>query len=167
MNTNQLHDAFGELPEELVASVAGVRGRKKVVWVPWVAVAACACLVLALGWQFLPAFQAHSKAPESGKFNGLMDMMEAPQYNAADSLVDKAEMILLVLVEKIEEGGILVSVLPDQPIAEGTQIRIPVNMQQQTYTVGDWLKIYCDGVLRETWPLQLGQLFGIERVEAP
>ena len=167
MNAHQLHDAFGELPEELVDSVARARGRKKVVWGPWAAVAACACLALVLSWQLLPAFQAHSKAPESGKFNGLADKMEAPAYSAADSATDKAETVRLVQVVQVEDGGILVSVLPEQKIAEGTQIRIAVNMQQETYVAGDRLRIYCDGQLQETWPLQLGQLYGIERVEAP
>lgn len=167
MNADQLHDAFGELPEDLVASVAGIRGRKKVMWAPWVAAAACACLVLALGWRFVPVFSADNAAPEIGKFNGLLDSMEAAAHSEADHAPQEAETVLLVQVEKIEEGGILVRVLADQHVAEGTQIRIPVNMQQETYAVGDCLKVYCDGQLLETWPLQLGRVFGIERVETP
>ena len=79
----------------------------------------------------------------------------------------EAEMILQVVVTELEENGILVSVLPEQKIAEGTVIRIPVLAQQENYAVGDCLELYCDGQLKETWPLQLGQLFGIERIELP
>lgn len=166
MKADQLHDAFGELPEEMIASVAGLRGRKKVNWIPWAVTAACACLVFALGWQHLPELQAKSTA-ENGKADAFAPPLADSLYSQEDSMTAEAELILQVVVTELEKDGILVSVLPEQKIAEGTVIRIPVPAQQESYAVGDCLKLYCDGQLKETWPLQLGQLFGIERIELP
>ena len=54
MNRETLMDAIGQLPEELLASTAQLRGKKRSFPVAWVSLAACLCLVL-FGLHMRPA----------------------------------------------------------------------------------------------------------------
>ena len=160
MNIQQLQDALGELPEELIASTAHARQKKKVVWGPWVAVAACACFMVILGATVLPA--AMYSSVESNK--------AAPTYAAIvgikDELMENSEESmhvgtrLLVQVMQVRQTWILVS-----PVDNADQlISVPVK-EGETYVEGDKLWIAHSGVMRETWPLEFEKIYSIERVK--
>ena len=46
MNEQHIHDAIGEISEELIDPVARLRMKKRYPVAKWVAAAACVCLVL-------------------------------------------------------------------------------------------------------------------------
>ncbi len=163
MNTQQLHDALTGLDEKWIASTARAREKKNVNWGQWAVLAACACLVLVLGAKVLPFFAANSAAPENAsKSDGQYSLVEDEgALKSESSHWEGCE--LLVLVSEVYEGRLVVKALEGQDIAEDSLISVPVS-GEETFAVGDKLRIFHNGQLLETWPLQLGEIYGIERI---
>lgn len=164
MNTQQLHDALTGLDEELISSTARAREKKQVAWGPWVALAACACLVLALGVKAMPFFTLENAAPEDAGANDWLYGMIADSDTHKSESAHWDACMLTVQVTQVQTGRILVSPLEGQDIGQDSVISIPVS-GEETYVVGDRLRIYHDGQILESWPLQLGKIYGVERIE--
>ena len=165
MNQHQLHDALTELPEELIASTAQIRMKKRVIWAPWVALAACACLVLVLGAQLVPGMRQDNAAPESGKDDKVL-AAEDVYYAGTNGNVEHSlttGTALLVQVLEVQGNSLLVAPLEGESLGQDSRIAVPVE-DGSGYAAGDKLCIRYDGLLQETWPLQLGEIFGIERI---
>jgi len=163
MNRKQLQDALGDLPEELIASTAQVRQKKKLIYGPWIAAAACACLVIALGAKVLPVAMNHGAVSDAVEFapgySALQDMEQSKENHVDDSA--HAEAVLIVRVKQVADGHILVSLLDTE---EQDLYAVPVE-KTDGFTEGEVLRIYYDGMILETWPMQLGKIYGIERVK--
>lgn len=168
MNQEQLHDALTELPEELIASTAQARTKKKVVWGPWVALAACACLAVVLGVQILPMFWAGNAGEENaGGFDSPDSIADVAGKNygySEENSVTQASVLLATVVE-IREESILVAPLEGEALGSDSRIVLAVE-DGSGYAVGDTVRIRYDGQLLETWPLQLGLVYSIERLDA-
>lgn len=165
MNQHQLHDALTELPEELIASTAQIRTKKRVTWAPWVALAACACLVLVLGAQLMPMMRLDNAAPESAKDDKVLTADDA-YYAGINGNVEHSlttGTVLLVQVVEVQGNSLLVAPLEGESLGQDSRIAVPVE-DGSGYAAGDKLRIRYNGMLQETWPLQLGEIFGIERI---
>lgn len=162
MKQEQIHDALTELPESLIASTAQARAKKRVLWGPWVALAACACLALVMGWQLSPMFQAHSEAPENAGADYLYDSADKFYGYSQDGSSTEASVLTARVVE-VHERSILVAPLEGEVPGSDSRILITVDAGSG-YAVGDVVQIRYDGQILETWPLQLGRVYGIERI---
>ena len=163
MNTEQLHDALTALPEDVIASTAQARTRKRVILGPWVSLAACACLVFVVGSAVLPFFSLKSAAPEHAGSNIMMDAAEDCVFSEKSESGHLEACVLLVEVTQVHKGSILVQPLDGQDIAADSLIAVAVN-PQESYVTGDRLRILHNGQILETWPLQLGVVYSIERI---
>lgn len=167
MKQEQLQDALSELPEELIASTAQARAKKKVIWGPWVALAACACLAVLLSTQVMPMFSAKNAAAENAEAALKSPAMNGTHaYRDEQSVVqDSSANVSVLLAEVVEIRGDTILVAPLEGQTLNTDSRISVRVGDGTgYAVGDRLRIRYDGTVMETWPLQLGRVFGIERI---
>ncbi len=70
------------------------------------------------------------------------------------------------LVIKVNDSSVLVEVTAqdDSGLSVGTQVTFAVNAENETFEAGDKLKVSYDGVVQETYPLQISNVFGIERL---
>ena len=160
MNMQQLQDALGQLPEELIASTAQARQKKKVVFMPWVTAAACACLAVLLGATVLPTAMRSSVEANQAlpTYSPLADSPADMNEFVSESV--HAEVRMLVEVVEVDAAQILVKPEndPDQ------LIRVPIEAGQ-SYAVGEKLWIFHNGMMQETWPLAFEKIYGIERAQ--
>lgn len=72
INAQQIHDALTLLPEDLLTPVDALRRRKRFIWKPMAALAACMALVVGLWFLFPGAMSADNAgaAPENGSGDG-------------------------------------------------------------------------------------------------
>ena len=171
MSREELIDAIGELPEDLLAPVAALRQKKSVHWGRWVALAACICLVLLpLSWQ---GWQAGSKAAgeadrvpneemslESVQGNG------APQYGIITDSTGRPSF----RAEVLEVDGNCILVRPLEGEAElnsADKIYVSFGKLQDVprIEVGDTVEIFYDGTLMESYPAQTSGVTGIRVIE--
>ena len=173
MNEHQLHDAIGDISEELIAPAAKLRQKKQYPAAKWVAAAACLCLLLSLPftWKTLNGTEAESKVntavdlelSTSNQFSGLLDKTE----DAADGITVDATVFRAKVLE-IRENCVLVEPLEGQQERLcSDQIYVSFGMLTQIpeLRVGDILQIQYDGLILETYPAQINGTFAIEVVE--
>ena len=173
MNGENLMDAIGWLPEEMVGDVAEKRMKRKHRWAPWGAVAACLCLLLSLPLA-LGGMQASNKADMEAPMEmaPIADGNLSDRYfsgttqNGSDEWKVSGEHFLAIVVEA-HGHYLLVEPLEDEwehSSAKRIEVPIPNPQDPQEFTPGDLLRIYYSGTLRESYPAQAVGVIGIERL---
>ena len=169
MNERHIHDAIGEISEELIDPVAKLRQKKRYPAVKWAAVAACLCLLLSLplGWNLRNGIKAENAvgAPEmNGEqlYGGLEDKVDGSSGTAVAPSVFQAKVL------EVDDGCVLVEPLEGEDelrcsdriyVFFGDLKNIP------EIKVGDILQIQYDGTIRESYPAQIGPAYVIEVIE--
>lgn len=146
MKPQQLHDAIGELPEELLAPVDALRKKKTIHWVRW-AVLTAACLLILVVPFGLPQFAGMETATAKGDL-AYSEQEAAPDYGAQQHSF-RAKVLEVregtILVKPLEGEGELRSA--DQIYASFSEVEDPPCIE-----VGDVVEIIYNGMLQETYP---------------
>ena len=154
MNEQHIHDAIGELSEEILAPVAKLRQKKRHPIAPWVAAAACLCLLLCLPKGVFDTAKAENAvsnaAPE-------MDMdMEDHFYGATMDKVNVAMFRAKIL--EMYDGTVLVEPLEgERELLSADKFHVSLGHLQDLpeMQVGDILEITYDGLIMESYPCQI------------
>ena len=172
MNEHQLHDAIGDISEELIDPVAKLRKKKRYPIAGWAAVAACVCLFLSLPftWNTFGAVKSESMntgfAPEFNTADRFDDLLDKPEESEEEKPAEVSVFQAKVL--EVNDGCVLVEPL------EGQQERLCSNKiyvffgkpaQTPELRVGDILQIRYDGLIQETYPAQINGTYAIEVIE--
>ena len=170
MNEYQIHDAIGEISEELIEPVAKLRQKKRYPVAKWAAVAACLCLVLSfsLGLGSRNGLKMESTssmgAPEmemENLFSGMLDKVDG----AADITVGTS---FRAKVLEVNEKSVLVEPLEgEKELLSSDKIYVSFGKLAQIpeIRVGDILQIHYDGMIQETYPAQINSTYAIDIVE--
>jgi hypothetical protein len=170
MNGQQLQDAIGQLPEELLASTAQLRGKKRSFPVAWVSLAACLCLVVGLGFfggAMTMADKAENAAPEmesqaemaspEDKFSGLLD-------GTAGSTV----RVFRAKVLEVHNGYLLVEPLEgewERSSADRIEVTLEKVKDIPALQPGDLVEIGYGGTLLEMYPARAVGVATVKIVE--
>ena len=172
MNRENLMDAIGQLPEDILAEAAKKRQRKKHHWAPLAAAAACLCLLLTLplggGLKAANKAEAEAEAPMEmapGMDSSLGDIFyagAADSENGAEMKVE-SEHFLAHVVE-VREEYLLVEPLEEE-WERSSADRITVTApNSREFQPGDLVRIHYSGTLLESYPAQAVGVIGIERL---
>lgn len=168
MNESQIHDAIGELAEELIEPVAKLRRKKRYPVTGWVAAAACFCLLLTIPWGWMSrngmkAESAGSPAePEINQENKYSGILDDAGTAAVSDAIFRAKVLQVhekyVLVEPLE--GEMELLCSDKiEVSCGTMEQLPL------MAAGDTVEIIYDGLIQETYPARITGTYGIQVVE--
>ena len=168
MNEHLIHDAIGEISEELIDPVAKLRQKKRYPVIKWAAVAACLCLVLSLplglGSKNGLKMENTAGSPEmenENLFSGILDRVDG----AADVTVGTA---FRAKVLEVQEKSLLVTPLEgEKELLSSDKIYISLGKLAQVpeIRVGDILMIHYDGMIQETYPAQINGTYAIDIVK--
>lgn len=159
MNPEILHDAIGQLPEELLAPAQRLRRRRPLIGI--VSLAACLCLVIGLGFLSMGGIAAGNKAsPESGRAdNSLAPEAAGPGiYNSEEDLLvslQPGKAAFRATVTEVHNGYLIVSPLEGESEAlsgERFFVGIP-ETAVDVFQVGDTVEIHYSGRLLEVSPV--------------
>lgn len=167
MKESQIHDALGQLPEELLVPVEKLRAKKRYPVMKWAAAAACLCILLSLplGWA------GDIKAESTN--NGSQEAAREPQYEAvSDSLHSESQTqaaVLRAMVLEVHDGyGIQVQPLEGEDEARSSdRIDVALSALEQVpqIQVGDIVEITYDGMIQETYPARIPGALSVRVIE--
>ena len=159
MKEQRIHDAIGELPEDLLAPVEKLRQKKRYPVMKWVAIAACLCLLLGTG--MMDATKAESLNEEA--------KADAPQENFFADMEDGITVsVFCGKVLEVHEKCVLVEPLEgEDELRSSDKIEVSFwNLKQvPEIAVGDILEIVYDGMIQETYPARITGTFSIGILE--
>ena len=175
MNEHLIHDAIGEISEELIDPVAKLRQKKRYPVIKWAAVAACLCLVLSLplglGSKNGLKMENTTGSPEmenENLFSGMLDRVDG----AADVTVGAADVTVgtafRAKVLEVQEKSLLVTPLEgEKELLSSDKIYVSLGKLAQVpeIRVGDILMIHYDGMIQETYPAQINGTYAIDIVK--
>lgn len=151
MNGKQLHDAIGDLPEELLAPTARLREKKRSFPAAWVSLAACLCLVIGLGvfwngsrWDV----KAENAAPE-------MEMPGEKGDGMLHDSVGSTVRIFRATVLEVHEAYLLVEPLEgewERTSADRIEVSLEKVEAVPGLSPGDLVEISYGGTLLESYP---------------
>lgn len=170
MNAHHIHDAIGEISEELIDPVAKLRQKKRYPVAKWLAAAACVCLVLLslpIGLSAFGGTKAESadRAPEMNEeyfYGGILDQEEVKLDGSTEVAAFRAKVL------EVHEKTVLVEPLEgEEELRSSDKIYISLRELEKTpeIRVGDILEIRYDGMIQETYPAQINGTYTIEVVE--
>lgn len=172
MKEQHIHDAIGEISEELIDPVAKLRQKKRYPVVKWAAAAACFGLLLSIPfhWNTFTGTKAGSIntefAPEmnmSNSFDGLLDKSEE---SAADMVVNTAAFQAKVL--EVHDRYIVVEPLEgEQERSSGDRFEVffPESQRLPMFQAGTIVNIVYDGTIQEVYPCLIVGTISIDIVE--
>lgn len=173
MKGENLMDAIGRLPEEMIEDAAKLRRKKRLRWQPLAGLAACLCLLLSLPLA-LGSMTAESKADGSLQESPMEAKPEA-NGSAMDHLFsDKAygevtgetERFLATVIS-VHSWGLLVEPLEDE-WERSSADRIEVSFENlekvPELSPGDLVRITYSGALQETYPAHAQDVTDIQRL---
>ena len=165
MKREELMDAIGQLPEDMIEEVARKRNKKKIYWAPLAAVAACLCVMLTI--PMLPAAAEKNAVAESpmemAPESAVMDSMTSNKGNAYGS----AQADFQATVVEVHDNYLLVEPAKDtweHTSADRIEVMIPADADSQTFQKGDLVRITYGGVLLESYPARAQGVTEIERL---
>ena len=162
MNEQHIHEAMGELSEQILAPVAKLRQKKRYPVAPWVAAAACVCLLICLPKGVFDTAKAESAMP-----NAALDMeLEDHFYGATMDKVNVA--IFRAKVLDVDERAVLVEPLEGaRELLSADKFYISLHHLQDLpeMQVGDILEITYNGLIRESYPCQITGTISVKVVE--
>lgn len=172
MKEHQIHDAIGEISEELIDPVAKLRQKKRYPVIKWAAVAACLCLVLSLplglgsknGLKMESTTAVGTPEMEMEQlYDGLLDNKTAASSNmTANAAVFRAKVL------EVQEKNVLVEPLEgEKELLSSDKIYVSLGKLAQIpeIRVGDILMIHYDGMIQETYPAQINGTYAIDIVK--
>lgn len=168
MKREELMDAIGQLPEELIEGAAKKRMQKKLHWAPWAAVAACLCLLLSLPLA-MGSMKAESKA-DGSLMETPMEAKPEPGDVANGSLYGESESgsaRFLATVIEVNSWGLLVEPLEDaweRSSSDRIEVTFPDPEAAQEFTPGDLVRVTYSGMLQELYPARAVDVTAIERL---
>jgi len=156
---DKIHDAIGELPEDLLIPVEKLRRKKRYPVMKWAAIAACFCLLLILplstGMQNAAKAENLQDAPKE----------EAKQDNAYAGLTDDAGISVFLgkVLEKYETGVLVEPLEGESELLSSDKIVVSFWNLKQVPEIeeGDILEIVYDGMIQETYPAQISGTISI------
>lgn len=173
MNEHHIHDAIGEISEELIDPVAKLRQKKRYPAVKWVAAAACICLVLLslpLGASMRNDMKAESAGsamdPEMNMENYYGAIMDQETDGASDMIV--AASVFRAKVLEVDEKCVLVEPLEgEDELRCSDKIYVSFGHLEQIpeMKVGDTLQIQYDGLIQETYPARITGTVSVKVIE--
>jgi len=89
-----------------------------------------------------------------------------PPVTQATTSAPKGVVSFEALVIKVSDNSVLVEVTAqgDSGLSVGTQATFAVNIKDESYEAGDKVRVTFDGTVQETYPCQLPNVFGVERL---
>ncbi len=170
MNAHHIHDAIGEISEELIDPVAKLRQKKRYPVAKWVAAAACVCLALLslpIGLSAFDGTKAESadRAPEMNMghlYGGVLD----DEKVSSDMVVEMS--IFRAKVLEVHENTVLVEPLEgEDELRCSDQIYISFGHLEQIpeIKVDDIIQIQYNGMIMESYPAQIDGTYSIEIIE--
>lgn len=166
MKPEELIDAIGELPEDLLAPVDALRKKKQIHWIRWSALAAACLLILLVPFQ-LPLMR-NEEAALAPKEDMVFSQEESPEnewnYGAlGDAQVESFRAEVL----EVGSGWILVKPLEGEPelrSADKIVVHLEAIKALPEITVGNTVEIFYTGGIQETYPAQISNIIQIRVV---
>lgn len=160
MKEQRIHDAIGELPEDLLIPVEKLRQKKQYPVMKWAVIAACFCLLLILplsaGMQNAEKAENLQEEPKE----------EALQQNVYAGLTDDAGISAFrgKVLEKYENSVLIEPLEGESELRSSDKIVVFFwDLKQVPETeVGDILEIVYDGMIQETYPAQINGTISIQ-----
>lgn len=163
MNESQIHDAIGELPEDLLVPVERLRQKKRYPVMKWAAIAACFCLLL-----LLPISTGMMDATKAESLNGEAKA-DTPQENLYADVADDANVSAFRgKVLEVHEKYVLVEPLEgedERNCSDKIEVSFWNFKQVPEIAAGDILEITYDGMIQETYPARITGAFSIRILE--
>ena len=169
MNEYHIHDAIGEISEELIDPVAKLRQKKRYPVIKWVAAAACLCLLLSLplGASMRNGMKAEGSvgAPEMNMeilYGAISDEAKESSDMATEVSVFRAKVL------EVDEKCVLVAPLEGEAeLRSSDKIYVSVWKLKQIPEIkaGNILEIRYDGMIQETYPPQINGIYSIAVIE--
>lgn len=160
MNEFQIHDAMGDLPEELLAPVEKLRQKKRYPIMKWAAIAACLCLLLGLplGTGMMGAMKAESANAEA-KVESPQENFLADMEDSIGAVTDGASVSSFRgKVLEVHEKYVLVEPLEgenERNCSDKIEVSFWNLKQVPEIAIGDILEIVYDGMIQETYPARI------------
>ena len=155
MRAEELLDAMGELPEDLLAPVEALRKKKHVSMVRWISLAA-ACLLICIIPFALPQVRGSTESAKGDL--AYSNQAAAPEYgNLLDDAAETMESGETFRAEVLEigENWIMVKPLPGEAEIKSSD-KIVVSLGaisiRPEIRLGDLVEITYSGMLQETYP---------------
>lgn len=165
MNEQHIHDAMGELSEEILAPVAKLRQKKRYPVAAWMAAAvACLCVVACLPKGVFDTAKAESAMP-----NAAPDMEMELEDHFYGATMDKVNVaIFQAKVLEVDERAVQVEPLEgERELLSADKFYISLYHLQDLpeMQVGDILEITYDGLILESYPCQITGTISVKVVE--
>lgn len=164
MNESQIHNAIGELSEDLIDPVAKLRQKKRYPVLKWVAAAACICLLLGLPLGRNDFLTVKSESTTGGVRN---EMKQENDYASVEDCVSVITFRAKVL-KVYDKSCILVEPLEgeaERSSSDRFEVSFPNLEQIPEIKAGDTVIITYDGMIEEIYPCRLPGVYAIKVVE--
>ena len=159
MSAEQLQDAIGELPEDLLGQVEALRKKKTFHWARWMALAAACLLLLIVPFAMHQRNGGRSEAARGDAVYNNQEMYPALQEAETEKiyggLLTSAQESFRAEVLKVEAGWLLVKPLDgEQELLSADKIEVSFQKVESIpeIAVGDTVEIFYSGMLQETYP---------------
>ena len=169
MNESQLHDAIGQLPEELLVPAERLRTRGPRAWLSAAAVAAaCLCLLLSLPMAMGNLMSAGSKANDGAPMEPMKEMADFSESEQEHLFADiAAGSQFLATVIRVDSWGILVEPLEDaweRSSADRIEVSFANLQERPQLEPGDLVRITYSGTLQESYPARAVDVTDVDRL---
>ena len=161
MNGENIMDAIGELPEDLLAPVAELRKKKPVHWTRWASLAA-ACLLILMISLSLPLLRAENRESAKDFINSEQEMMPEVAETVASAHSFRATVL------EVDDRCILVRPLEgEQELRSADKIYASFRNLKEVpkIEVGDIVEITYSGMIQETYPASAADVTDIRVIQ--
>lgn len=168
MKQQELVDAIGELPEEMIAPVAELRKKKPIRWIPWVALAACLCLaLLPLAWQGVSMDSLYSKAENEERYPAESPESAGDRYGGLTDNDGSQQMFRAEVLEIYDTYMLVRPLEGEAELKSGSKIEISFAKVQHLpiLAVGDKVEITYSGRLQEVYPVRAEEVVAIRIIQ--
>lgn len=168
MNGENIMDAIGELPEDLLAPVAKLREKKRVHWLHWASLAAACLLLLLIPLHWLGEGMRMADSLK-GPANGMpMEEMEiGEQFNEQSQESAQCHSFRATVLE-VDDKCILVRPLEgEQELRSADKIYASFQNLKEVpkIEVGDIVEITYSGMIQETYPASAADVTDIRVIQ--
>lgn len=160
MNETHIHNAMGELSEELILPVEKLRMKKRHPVLQWVAAAACLCLLLGLPLGKGDWFAAKSENGSDGMFVG-----SSQENILADSSGSTHVSVFQAKILEVHDEYILIEPLEgtdERNSGDRYEVSLSKLKEIPQIKVGDRVEIAYDGMVQEVYPPRITGVFSIK-----
>lgn len=177
MTEHQIHDAIGELPEDLLAPVEKLRQRKRRPWVRWISLAACLCLLVGMP---LVWFGVNGGVMEKADAESMQEapansgiLSDFPLYRVEEDMeygeVCTVSAVFRAKVLEVLSGTAFLA----EPLEGEAELlcsdKIEIGMQGldsvPELRAGDIVEITYDGMIQESYPARIPVVISVRVIE--